>query len=348
VPHLRTWWVEHRLGLTEDRRPAVIEMQQFVDRHAPAVRITTNVRRQDRLVRIYPVGWRRARIAAFGPMIVLWRRDRAAAEAALLHEIAHYRTGDHVIVGLGSPFVTFINLWLPLFVLLGITPTLVFAVVYPIGHLLLAQLALLVTLLPRMLLLPVSGLWLAELSADRYVVELGWEPALRRALDTQSPRRHRILALVADLAHPPVAVRRWAAGRGGHSIGAVLLLSGFPLLHLGLLLVILSSAVPGWRLLGQPWSQILSEAVVDSHGFLVNAAQLWIPAVLLVLAWPVASTLWSRWWTGRRQPQPGVPDHSYRAAAALCTILLLGGLILTSCGYDTATESPTAAAPYGH
>jgi hypothetical protein len=110
---------------------------------------------------------------------------------------------------LGSPFVGLVNAWFPIFVVFGVIPTAVFAATYPTGWLLVAQLGLLATLLPRMLLLPVSGLWLAELSADRYVVELGQEPALRRALAAHAAygsRRRRFFRLLTDLAHPPGAV----------------------------------------------------------------------------------------------------------------------------------------------
>lgn len=339
-PTLRRWWVERTLELRQDRRPAITEMQQFIDRFAPGLQIRANVLRPDRLVRVYPVGWRRARIAVFGPMVALWRSDRAAAESILLHEIAHYRTGDHLIVGLGSPLVGFVNAWIPIFALFGLVPTMLFALIYPIGWLLLAQLGLLVTLLPRMLLLPVSGLWLAELSADRYVVESGYGSALRRALDAQGSKERRFLAPITDLAHPPVALRRWSAARRGGSAGSVILLAGWPVLQLGLLLVILSSAVAGWRLLDYPWSQITSEAVINSHSFLLDAAQLWIPAVLVLLTWPILSTLWARWWVGHRPARPGIPAGSYRTAAALSAILLAGSLFLTSCGTPGAAPAP--------
>jgi Zn-dependent protease with chaperone function len=246
--------VEHQLGLTKQQRPIIIEIEDFLREYGTNVEVRCNLARQDRLVRSYAVGRHRARLAVFGPFVSLWRRDRAVAEAVLLHQIAHYRAGDYRIVGRLSPFLTFISFLLPLCVLLGITPTVAFVVIYPICHLL--------HLIRR---------GLAELSADRSVTELGRRLALRRALGTPRPRR-RVLA------RGPVylldAVRRWAAESGGHSFG-VLLLAGFLLLNRSLLLVLLSSAAR--QLHGQPWSQIISAAVTNSRGFLV-------PTVLFVLA----------------------------------------------------------------
>jgi len=52
------------------------------------------------MARIYPVGWRTARIAVFRPLPELWRRDRETAQAILLHEVAHRRHGHQFVVGL--------------------------------------------------------------------------------------------------------------------------------------------------------------------------------------------------------------------------------------------------------
>jgi hypothetical protein len=85
-PHLRGRRVERRLGLAEGIAadpgvapdPDIAEMQDFVGQHDPSVRLRATTR-DDQLARIYPVGWRAARIAVFRPLPELWRRDREAA-----------------------------------------------------------------------------------------------------------------------------------------------------------------------------------------------------------------------------------------------------------------------------
>jgi hypothetical protein len=121
-PQLRTAVVERRLGPTEQRRPVIAEIEDFLREHGADVEVHCNLVRQDRMARIYPTGWRRARLAVFGPLVALWRRDRPAAHPVLLHEVAHTRTGDHLFLGLGSPFVALVNLWFPLLTVFGVLP----------------------------------------------------------------------------------------------------------------------------------------------------------------------------------------------------------------------------------
>ena len=129
-PQLRGRLVERRLGLApaeaDDDGAVLAEMQLFVGQYDPSVwlRATT---RDDQMARIYPVGWRAARIAVFRPMSELWRRDREAAQAILLHEVAHRRHGDQLVLGLGSPLVWFMRIWVPAFALLALAPAVVYA-----------------------------------------------------------------------------------------------------------------------------------------------------------------------------------------------------------------------------
>lgn len=342
APHLRAWWVERRLRLVEDHRPVIAEMQAFVDEYAPEVRIRANPLRSGRLARIYPAGWRGARIAVFGPMVTLWRRDPEAARAVLLHEISHHRNGDHLIVGLGSPFVGLVNAWLPAFVLFGLVPLVVlFAQDYPTATPLTAQVVVLVTQVPRLLLLPVAALWLAELAADRYVVDLGGGTALARQLSARRGRSRGLRARLAHLSHPPSWLRGHVCGRPG----VTGLLVAWPLLWIGQLLLALVGAVPGWRLLGHPWHQTWTEAFVNSREFVIASIPAWAAAVALIVVWPVVGRLWTSLWTGRRTPRPaaGTRWAGHARAAALPASLLVCGLVLTGCVH--ATEgTPEAAA----
>ena len=128
-PQLRCRRVERRFGLVPDGAEdgAVLAgMRDFVARYDPAIRLRA-VARDDQMARIYPVSWRTARIAVFRPLPELWRRDREAAQAVLLREVAHRRHGDQLVVGLASPLVWLMRIWVPAFVVLALTPVVVYA-----------------------------------------------------------------------------------------------------------------------------------------------------------------------------------------------------------------------------
>jgi Zn-dependent protease with chaperone function len=314
--------VERRLGLAAQRRPIIAEIEDFLREHGATVEVRCNLARQDRLARIYPVGWRRARLAVFGPFAALWRRDRPAAQAVLLHEIAHVRTGDQLFLGLGGPFVALINLWFPLLVILGVIPLTGLALTqYPTAGLLAGQLLLVLTLLPEALLLPVGALWLAELSADRYVADAGLRDGLLRSLDTNERRGGRYLAALARLSHPPRALRIWAL-RGG--LGRdVALLACWPLLLLPLLLVTLAAAVPNLLLIGDSGQQLVESATRGSAGFLAYNRHTWIPAVVLLLVWPAVARPWTRWWAGHAADRLSMPSRTHLVAAVLVAAVFL-------------------------
>jgi Zn-dependent protease with chaperone function len=167
LPHLRGRWVQKRFRLMDDHRTVIAEMQRFVSQYDPAIQLRVAMNGQQ-LARIYPTGWRTARIAVFLPLVVLWSRDRPAAQAVLLHEVAHRRHGDQFVIGLGSPFTRLIRIWVPAFILLVLTPVLVYAA---LGGGLLAQAvsgqgALELLRPAELLILPVAALWLASHSCS--------------------------------------------------------------------------------------------------------------------------------------------------------------------------------------
>ena len=95
---------------------ALSEIAAFVHGHAPELEVRADLGRMNPLAFVFPLGLRRSAIAVFGGLVRLWRRDRAAAEAVLLHEIAHHRQGDPLIIGTGSFLTPALRLW-PLAVL---------------------------------------------------------------------------------------------------------------------------------------------------------------------------------------------------------------------------------------
>ncbi|TQS01855.1 M48 family metalloprotease [Microbispora bryophytorum] len=127
LPGFRGQRVERRHGLRVSDNPVIEEIGAFVRRQDPSIEIRFS--ESTRMpARVYPVGWNKARIAVFLPLTVLWRADREAAEAVLLHEIAHRRQLDHHVVGLASPFTWLVRAWGPVFVLVGLLPITLYVV----------------------------------------------------------------------------------------------------------------------------------------------------------------------------------------------------------------------------
>ncbi|MGO8888133.1 MAG: hypothetical protein ACLQB1_00225, partial [Streptosporangiaceae bacterium] len=249
--------------------------------------------RDDQMARIYPVGWRTARIAFFRPLPELWRRDREAAQAILLHEVAHRRHGDQLVVGLGSPLIWLMRIWVPAFAVLALAPVVVYAAVG--GGLLTQAVAgqgALQLLQPAVLLiLPVTALWLAELDADLVAARvLGVEP-VRRAL--QATGGSRLLGL---LSQPPRRLRlRSAAARPR---GTFALLAAWPTALVAQLLVIIAGAAVAYLLISQSLPDTGRDLLAGTHQFLRSNQALVIAAIILLLLWPLLARPWDRLWSG--------------------------------------------------
>lgn len=125
MPHLRRRRVEHRynLALPSTITPVLEEIIETVREYAPGVEVKVNLRRGDQVAFTYATGYRRSAIAIFGGLVKLWRSDREAGRAVLLHELGHCRHGDVLMVGAGSFFETLLNAWLPFLVLFFIVPS---------------------------------------------------------------------------------------------------------------------------------------------------------------------------------------------------------------------------------
>ncbi len=93
--------------------------------YAPGVEVKVNLKRADQVAFTYATGYRQSAIAIFGGLVKLWRSDREAGRAVLLHELGHCRHGDVLMVGAGSFFETLLNSWLPFLVLFFIVPSVV-------------------------------------------------------------------------------------------------------------------------------------------------------------------------------------------------------------------------------
>ncbi len=334
-PHLRGRWVERRLGPVPDGGEAMFaEMQLFVGQHDPSIRLRATAR-DDQMARIYPVGWRTARIAFFRPLPELWRRDREAAQAILLHEVAHRRHGDQLVVGLGSPLIWLMRIWVPAFAVLALAPVVVYAAVG--GGLLTQAVAgqgALQLLQPAVLLiLPVTALWLAELDADLVTARvLGTEPVQRALAATGGTR------LLGPLSRPPRRMRlRYATSR---PTGTFALLAAWPTALVAQLLVIIAGAAIAYLLISQSLPDTGRDLLAGTHQFLLSNQVLIIAAIILLLLWPLLARPWDRLWSGWPGPDERQPWRPYLAAAVLPVALLVLSLAPLPASYARHGATP--------
>ena len=318
-PQLRGRWVEWRFKLASDD-PALTDMQQFVASQDPSIELTVSLR-ADQMARIYPVGWRRARIAVFRPLTVLWEGDPEAAKAILLHEAAHGRQGDHLIMGLGSPFVWLVRIGAPAYVLLSLIPATVYLAAGG-GMASFATSAPDAVLIPAAILLPVTALWLAEFHADQQAAHAIGPDALRKALLPTSGRRASLATrAIALLSHPPRRLRlRFAAASPA---GAVALMAVWPaaLVALFLLLLGMDALGPLWSSLTRRIADVFLKSAV--HALAVEGRPVLITTAVVLLAWPALTVLWERLWSSEPRLGRIPPWPPYLATACLPIGLLL-------------------------
>ncbi|MGW3963889.1 hypothetical protein ACWED2_29015, partial [Amycolatopsis sp. NPDC005003] len=168
--------VERRYRLTDDlRTPSLAAITAYARARLPGVEVRANLRRTDLLAFAYLRRPRRPRLAVFAPLVVLWRRDRAAAEAVVRHELAHCRQGDTYLAGATSPLAFVVRHWFGLFAWAAVVPVgavwfadVLDGAVHSAGQLLTGLGLMLLNALGLLLAaitLPVAGAWSAEFAA---------------------------------------------------------------------------------------------------------------------------------------------------------------------------------------
>ncbi|MEV7966191.1 M48 family metalloprotease [Sphaerisporangium sp. NPDC088356] len=343
-PGARGRWAERRHHLEPSGDPVIEEMSAFVRRYASAIELRLG-ERHDRMARVYPTGWREARIAVYPPLLRLWHDDREAAQAVLLHEVAHLRQGDHLIVGLAGPFGWFVRVWSLILLALVVV---VFAFSLLAGaserSALLASLLHDAAAIPIGLILPVAGLWVAELSADRFALHEAGPDALRRAL---GPVRSRRLTgrLLDGLTHPPLRLRLWATvPRPGGTAVLAALWPAAVVVRVGAIAVF---ELLAYLLTGYSFGDALGMVARDLRADLASARATLFEMIVLLVNWPLLAPLWMRVWTSVRAVRQRFAPYLLSALipGALVTGGLTTGTVAGAVPAATSTPLPTAAAP---
>lgn len=347
LPRLRAARVERVHGLKPaPPLPVLREIEAFVRSHHPRVELRANVLRGGTAI-AYPAGWRRARVAVFGGLCKLWRADRAAAEAVLLHEVAHCRRGDFVVVGAGSPLRALLRWGALAYAALFLLPVAALAAV-DIAHALArtetpgalaSRLALrFVRLdapshlaialgaalhLASALILPVLAIWLAELDADRYAAErqAGGE-GVRRGLSHLRAGRSLSERVTALLSHPPSALRELLLRHPGARAASLAL---FPLASGARIGLLLLRAALIRVSLGEPVERVWAGTVTNARTALGTFAPDWTAMAVILLAWPLVARAWDHAFAGDGGTARRPPSAGYVVSAGLAAALAAWG-----------------------
>jgi Zn-dependent protease with chaperone function len=320
---------EYALAPLDTGLPVCREIAEFVHGRYPQVTLTANLLRTSLLAFVYPDGATTVRLAVFGGLLKLWASDRAAAQAVLLHELAHCRRGDALHIGVGSGFVRSLQiaagslaaslaLWLVIRVMSAQLFTM--AVVGAVQ-----AFSIYVVL--------IAAIWSAEFNADRLAAEdfgPGGLDAVGRALRLTEVHETGWRAWLSRLTHPPLKLRLRMLRREGWA-GLFALNMAYPL---GLLAASALRWAAPWllRLLTGPIPESHMQFITEDH-FTQNIMYentSYIVAWMGLMMWPWIHQRRATAWSHQKVQRIPGPAGAYIAASALCFALFIGAFLLSS------------------
>lgn len=348
IPQRRCQGIERAYGLMDSPQlVAASKIGRFISSHSPRITVKINLLRTDQLAFIYPLGYRRTAMAIFGGIVKLWRHDQQAAEAILLHEMAHHRQGDALVIRSGNFFVDLLDHWVPLLswlVVLPMTAAWVRDAIYfifwdsnslPSYALVWHKFNQLFTIfLPGLILvilgmffwtasilvLPLIGIWSAEFSADRFAIHAqGSTDGLLRGIHLLDQPTHWRRWLLSQMSHPPNELRRWLAVNLDKPIGAMFPVLLFPLAYVGKLIFLLLRSVSA-LIAYQPIMEIKTVLAKATAGYLQAIASVWWTMILVLALWSWLAIYWEYLFCGSSCARVSAQFHGEYILGALVLI----------------------------
>ncbi len=372
LPWLRTLYLERKFELADRATlPAITspmtlqtldEVSNFIREYAPDVIIKYSAVKLQDYAFVYPIGYRRAGIALSAPLLALWRKDRLAAQAILLHEIAHYRHGDTFIVGAGSLLEAVVKYLVPFNALFIVIPLVLSFIVehvqeiqsemklaidvhtiiaYHLQHVITFDipslfLAVLQSLFRAAMIitLVLIAIWCAELNADRFVMDTTHSTqALAQAMEQHAAPRSWWRWLLSRTSHPPIRMRQWFVQQSQSTVGLVLFLLIFPAASFVRLFFLI-----GWafgNLLDFLPSGVMSIGSIGATlgigiiYYLEALVPSWIAMAALFLLWPFLTRLWERLFARIPGRLVNIKYRAYVLSAGIVACVCLLGFVLS-------------------
>jgi Zn-dependent protease with chaperone function len=326
-PKQRAARLEKKYRLKDIAPGQLPEIRAFMECHAPNINIKVNLAKMNEYAFVYPTGYRSFAIAIFGPFALLWRRDPDAAKAVLLHEIAHYRSGDGHVQGTGSLFTTYLKSWFLIFAVSMILPFILnllsayadalsdaFSMDLPILELLLDLIIIFfTTFIPGLIhtliavflatisiiFMPLMGIWIAEVNADFYAIQiLGDANAVQRALHYVGYRFYFFIWLLRRMTHPPEVIRRAVISVQNRNLMLTIILMLMPLAFLTRIIIALINLIV--VMIGASGLNLIT--IMFNLGVaMTDLSSVLIFAVFSLFIWPWLAPRWQLIFTNSRE-----------------------------------------------
>jgi hypothetical protein len=144
------------------------------------------------------------------------------------------------------------------------------------------------------LILPLMGIWCAELSADRFAINTQGTPdGLLRGTATLAHPTSWGRWLIAQMSHPPNELRRWLALHFSGPVGAILPVGLFPAAYFGQLALLLAGAAAA-NLITKPMEGISRSLLMHAEVYLKSRLPVFFAMAALLLLWPRVASHWER------------------------------------------------------
>ena len=182
-------------------------------------------------------------------------------------------------------------------------------------------------------ILPIIGIWCAELNADRFMAESSDSPSAQtKALDRISEKVPLIHWLLSQVSHPPRWFRKWMVSDTKKVESKVVFLLLFPLAYFlklaGLLVWGFVNYMVGYAGGINKFSDILEKLAINTETYLKTVSVVWLLSTVLILLWPIIAVYWIRLFSGEIELSNWENYKQYVLSAGIVFCLFVAGYLI--------------------